>query len=66
VVETIAGRANLLARPSAEHRPARRDRIDSANAIAAQADVVLAVGTRLQDFTTGIMDGICADAKLIA
>ena len=25
----------------------------SANALAAEADVVLAVGTRLQDFTTG-------------
>ena len=31
---------------------------EAANRLAADADVVLAVGTRLQDFTTGIVDGV--------
>ena len=32
----------------------------SANALAAEADVVIAVGTRLQDFTTGSWTAFCA------
>ena len=47
-------RARLAAaRPSEQCRADRRDRRASANALAADADVVLAIGTRLQDFTTG-------------
>ncbi len=38
---------------------------DSANAIAAAADVILAVGTRLQDFTTGSWTAFAADARII-
>jgi Acetolactate synthase len=39
----------------------------SANALAAEADVVLAIGTRLQDFTTGSWTVFQApDVKLIA
>ena len=38
---------------------------DSANAIAGAADVVLAVGTRLQDFTTGSWTVFAPDARLI-
>lgn len=37
----------------------------SANAIASQADLVLAVGTRLQDFTTG-SNSLFADATLVS
>jgi TPP-dependent trihydroxycyclohexane-1,2-dione (THcHDO) dehydratase len=40
-------------RASAQHRPVGVTGSDSANAIAEKADVILAVGTRLQDFTTG-------------
>ena len=65
VVETIAGRANLLADASAEHRPDGVTGSDSANAIAGAADVVLAVGTRLQDFTTGSWTAFARDARLI-
>ena len=53
VVETIAGRTCLV-----HDHPMNAGALgvigsSSANALAAQADLVLAVGTRLQDFTTG-------------
>ncbi|WP_433602016.1 3D-(3,5/4)-trihydroxycyclohexane-1,2-dione acylhydrolase (decyclizing) [Nocardia sp. CA-135953] len=38
----------------------------SANALAAQADLVLAIGTRLQDFTTASWTVFAPDARLIA
>ena len=53
VVETIAGRANMLNDHPLNIGPIGVTGSDSANAIAEQADVILAVGTRLQDFTTG-------------
>jgi 3D-(3,5/4)-trihydroxycyclohexane-1,2-dione acylhydrolase (decyclizing) len=53
VVETIAGRANMLATHPLNIGPVGVTGSDSANAIAERADVILAVGTRLQDFTTG-------------
>ena len=37
----------------------------SANTLAAEADVVLAVGTRLQDFTTSSWTGFAADVRLV-
>ena len=49
VVETIAGRANMIATHPLNIGPIGVTGSDSANAIAAQADVILAVGTRLQD-----------------
>jgi 3D-(3,5/4)-trihydroxycyclohexane-1,2-dione acylhydrolase (decyclizing) len=53
VVETMAGRTTLVH----DHRlyvgPIGVTGCDEANRLAAEADVVLAVGTRLQDFTTG-------------
>jgi len=53
VAETVAGRGVLL-----HDHPLNVGALGvigaaSANALAAQADVVLAIGTRLQDFTTG-------------
>ncbi len=65
VIETIAGRANLLADDPLNIGPVGVTGSDSANAIAAQADVILAVGTRLQDFTTGSWTAFATDAKLI-
>jgi 3D-(3,5/4)-trihydroxycyclohexane-1,2-dione acylhydrolase (decyclizing) len=53
VVETIAGRANMVATHGLNIGPIGVTGSDSANAIAEEADVILAVGTRLQDFTTG-------------
>ena len=65
VVETIAGRANLLATHPLNIGPLGVTGSDSANAIAGDADVVLAVGTRLQDFTTGSWTVFAQDARLI-
>lgn len=65
VVETIAGRANLLADHPLNIGPLGVTGSDSANAIAGAADVVLAAGTRLQDFTTGSWTVFAPDARLI-
>lgn len=53
VVETIAGRATMLQDNPLNAGPIGVTGSDSANYMAAHADVVLAIGTRLQDFTTG-------------
>ena len=53
VTETIAGRSQMLHNHKLNAGPLGVIGSSSANAIAAEADVVLAVGTRLQDFTTG-------------
>ena len=53
VVETIAGRGVMLHDHPQNAGPLGVIGSSSANALAAEADVVLAVGTRLQDFTTG-------------
>jgi 3D-(3,5/4)-trihydroxycyclohexane-1,2-dione acylhydrolase (decyclizing) len=65
VVETIAGRANMLATHPLNIGPIGVTGSDSANAIAERADVVLAVGTRLQDFTTGSWTAFAQNARLI-
>lgn len=65
VVETIAGRANMLADHPLNCGPIGVTGSDSANAIAEKADVILAVGTRLQDFTTGSWTAFAHDAKII-
>jgi 3D-(3,5/4)-trihydroxycyclohexane-1,2-dione acylhydrolase (decyclizing) len=66
VVETIAGRANLVFAHPLNCGPIGVTGSNSANAIAAKADVILAIGTRLQDFTTGSWTAFSRDAKLIA
>ncbi len=53
VVETIAGRATLLQSHPLNAGPIGVTGSDSANQMAAEADLVLAIGTRLQDFSTG-------------
>ena len=53
VVETIAGRANMLHQADLNCGPIGVTGSNSANTLAEKADVILAVGTRLQDFTTG-------------
>ncbi|MEM5529333.1 3D-(3,5/4)-trihydroxycyclohexane-1,2-dione acylhydrolase (decyclizing) [Gammaproteobacteria bacterium AS21] len=53
VVETIAGRTSLLATDPLNCGPIGPTGSDSANALANQADLIIAVGTRLQDFVTG-------------
>ncbi|SLN44235.1 3D-(3,5/4)-trihydroxycyclohexane-1,2-dione acylhydrolase (decyclizing) [Pseudooctadecabacter jejudonensis] len=65
VVETIAGRANLVHDHGLNIGPIGVTGSDSANTIAQEADVILAVGTRLQDFTTGSWTAFAHDAKII-
>ncbi|NRA86564.1 MAG: 3D-(3,5/4)-trihydroxycyclohexane-1,2-dione acylhydrolase (decyclizing) [Rhizobiales bacterium] len=66
VVETIAGRANLLNDHPLNIGPIGVTGSDSANAVAAEADVILAVGTRLQDFTTGSWTVFDKKAQIIS
>lgn len=65
VVETIAGRANMLADHALNIGPVGVTGSDSANWAAERADVILAVGTRLQDFTTGSWTAFAKDARII-
>jgi 3D-(3,5/4)-trihydroxycyclohexane-1,2-dione acylhydrolase (decyclizing) len=65
VVETIAGRANMVNTHPLNIGPLGVTGSNSANAIAEQADVILSVGTRLQDFTTGSWTAFALDAKII-
>jgi len=65
LVETIAGRANILSDDPLNIGPLGVTGSDSANAVAGAADVVLAVGTRLQDFTTGSWTVFAPDARLV-
>jgi 3D-(3,5/4)-trihydroxycyclohexane-1,2-dione acylhydrolase (decyclizing) len=53
VVETTAGKSSLTWDHPCYAGPLGVTGSTSANALAAEADVVLALGTRLQDFTTG-------------
>lgn len=66
VVETIAGRANMLATHPLNIGPIGVTGSDSANAIAEEADVIVAVGTRLQDFTTGSWTAFSKEARFIS
>jgi len=65
VVETIAGRANILDTHAFNIGPLGVTGSNSANNIAEEADVILAIGTRLQDFTTGSWTAFSKDAKII-
>ncbi len=65
VVETIAGRANLLETHPLNTGPIGVTGSDCANWVAERADVILAVGTRLQDFTTGSWTAFAHDAQII-
>ncbi|MDJ1018421.1 MAG: 3D-(3,5/4)-trihydroxycyclohexane-1,2-dione acylhydrolase (decyclizing) [Paracoccaceae bacterium] len=66
VVETIAGRANMLATHPLNTGPVGVTGSDSANAVAEAADVILSVGSRLQDFTTGSWTAFALDARFIS
>jgi len=66
VVETIAGRANLLASHPLNCGALGVTGSNSANALAEKADVILAIGTRLQDFTTGSWTAFDRDARIIS
>jgi 3D-(3,5/4)-trihydroxycyclohexane-1,2-dione acylhydrolase (decyclizing) len=65
VVETVAGKATLLASHPLNAGPVGVTGSEGANNLAAVADVVIAVGTRLQDFTTGSWTGFDASASFV-
>jgi len=66
VIETIAGRANMVATHDLNIGPVGVTGSDSANAVAEAADVVLSVGSRLQDFTTGSWTAFAKSARFIS
>jgi 3D-(3,5/4)-trihydroxycyclohexane-1,2-dione acylhydrolase (decyclizing) len=66
IVETIAGKGALTHNHPAHAGPIGIVGSTSANALAAQADVILAIGTRLQDFTTGSWTAFRQNAKFIS
>ena len=53
IVETMAGKASVVAYHRLYAGPLGVTGCEAANNLAAQADVVLSIGTRLGDFTTG-------------
>jgi 3D-(3,5/4)-trihydroxycyclohexane-1,2-dione acylhydrolase (decyclizing) len=65
VVETVAGKASLLASHPLNAGPVGVTGCESANALAAEADVVIAVGSRLQDFTTGSWTAFDDSARFV-
>ena len=66
VAETIAGRANLIWDHPLNAGPIGVTGSNSANAMAVDADVVICVGTRLQDFTTGSWTCFSDKAQLVS
>jgi len=66
VVETIAGKSTLVHSHPAYAGPIGIVGSASANALAAEADVVIAIGTRLMDFTTGSWTVFNPAAKFLA
>jgi 3D-(3,5/4)-trihydroxycyclohexane-1,2-dione acylhydrolase (decyclizing) len=65
VAETVAGKATLLTSHPLNVGPVGVTGCQSANAMAAAADVVIAVGTRLGDFTTGSWAAFDASAQFV-
>jgi TPP-dependent trihydroxycyclohexane-1,2-dione (THcHDO) dehydratase len=66
LAETIAGKSAVTHDHPAHVGPIGVIGSSSANALAAEADVILAIGTRLQDFTTGSWTAFSPDAKFIS
>ena len=66
VAETIAGKGALTHAHPAHVGPVGILGSTSANALAAEADVILAIGTRLMDFTTGSWTVFNHEARIVA
>jgi 3D-(3,5/4)-trihydroxycyclohexane-1,2-dione acylhydrolase (decyclizing) len=66
VAETVAGKSCLLASDPSYVGPIGVTGCDHANRLAADADVVLAIGTRLQDFTTGSWTVFGEQTRIVA
>jgi 3D-(3,5/4)-trihydroxycyclohexane-1,2-dione acylhydrolase (decyclizing) len=66
MAETIAGKGAVTHDHPAYVGPVGVIGSSSANAMAEEADVVLAIGTRLQDFTTGSWTAFSPDARFVS
>ena len=66
IVETIAGKGSVTHDHPAHAGPLGIVGSTSANTLAEEADVILAIGTRLQDFATGSWTAFRKDARFIA
>ncbi|MFD0201861.1 MULTISPECIES: 3D-(3,5/4)-trihydroxycyclohexane-1,2-dione acylhydrolase (decyclizing) [Saccharothrix] len=66
ITETTAGRTEVPHDHPLHAGPLGITGSTSANALAAQADVVLAVGTRLQDFTTASWTVFAPDVRIVS
>ncbi len=66
LTETIAGKGSVVHDHAAHIGPMGVVGSSSANAMAEEADVILAIGTRLQDFTTGSWTAFARDAKFVS
>ncbi len=65
VVETVAGKSSLLASHPRYAGAIGVTGADAANQVVSAADVVLAVGSRLEDFTTGSWTLFADDTRII-
>ena len=65
MAETIAGKGAVIHNHDAYVGPLGIEGTDAAKVLAEDADVVVAVGTRLQDFTTGSWTTFARDAQFI-
>ncbi|MFI4889143.1 MAG: 3D-(3,5/4)-trihydroxycyclohexane-1,2-dione acylhydrolase (decyclizing) [Steroidobacterales bacterium] len=65
VVETIAGMASLVHAHPFNFGTVGVTGTDCANGICADTDLIIAIGTRLQDFTTGSWTVFQADAEVV-
>lgn len=66
LTETIAGKSSLVHNHPAHIGPIGIVGSTSANEMAMQADVIIAIGTRLMDYTTGSWTAFKKDAKFIS
>jgi 3D-(3,5/4)-trihydroxycyclohexane-1,2-dione acylhydrolase (decyclizing) len=66
ITETVAGKGSVVHAHANYIGPMGVTGSTSANTIAAEADVVLAIGTRLQDFTTGSWTCFRHDAQFVS
>lgn len=65
IAETIAGKGGVVHNHSAYVGPMGIEGTDAAKTLAEGADVILAIGTRLQDFTTGSWTTFARDARFV-
>lgn len=66
LAETIAGKGSVTHNHPAHVGPVGIIGSSSANELAAEADVILAIGTRLQDFITGSWTAFAQDAQFVS